>query len=128
MDKRAINNRVLEALNAILHQKKEHSKASLAASLGVSPTKFSEILNGRMMAGTDLMATLCVKYEVNASWLLTGIDNLAPSPTPPQFEALIDRITQLSEENGRLKARIDELERRRGDNAEDVNIEIARAG
>ena len=128
MDKKAINNRVLESLNSILLQKREPSKASLAASLGISPTKFSEILNERMMAGTDMMATLCVKYGVNASWLLTGVDDYVQSPAPPQFEALIDRIAQLSEENGRLKARIEELERRRGDNASDAATPNAHVG
>ena len=44
------------------------------------------------------------------------------------FDTLLATITKQAEEIGRLKARIDELERRRGDNASDASIEIARAG
>jgi hypothetical protein len=47
----------------------------------------------------------------------------------PQFSELISTITQQAEEIGRLKARIAELERRRGDNAPDAQSgNVAHAG
>ncbi|MDE6721737.1 MAG: helix-turn-helix domain-containing protein [Bacteroidaceae bacterium] len=141
MEKLDINARVIEAINDILTSKKEPNKAALAAQLGIKPAKFSEILNGRMMAGTDLMAELCIKYEINAMWLLTGIggsyitnvDVQAPLLVTKddsiqtffaQFDQFIQKkdtkIIEQAEEIGRLKAQIEELERRRGDSASDA--------
>ena len=49
--------------------------------------------------------------------------------TFPQFDQLITTITEQAEEIGRLKARIEELERRRGDDAGYAqNSNIANAG
>ncbi len=76
MEKTDINGRVIAAINAILNSNKDVNKTTLAASLGVKPAKFSEILNGRMLAGTDIMSNLCVLYDVNAMWLLTGVGGM----------------------------------------------------
>lgn len=72
MNKNAVNTRVLAAIKRILNERKDVNKTSLAASLGVKPAKFSEILNGRMMAGTDIISQLCSQYGVDAEWILTG--------------------------------------------------------
>ena len=58
MTKKNINDRVVQAISIILKNKQSLSKTALADSLGVKPAKFSEILNGRMMAGTDMMSIL----------------------------------------------------------------------
>lgn len=141
MEKTDINARVIEAINDILASKKEPNKAALAAQLGIKPAKFSEILNGRMMAGTDLMAELCIKYGVNAMWLLTGIGGSYITNVDVQVPLLVTKddsiqsffaqfdqfiqkkdtkIIEQAEKIGRLKARIEELERSRGDNASDA--------
>ena len=66
-------------------------------------------------------------------WLRTAdtapANAIVQAPVPPQFDALISKITQQAEEIGRLKARIAELERRRGDNAPDAQSDnVAHAG
>lgn len=71
MDKESINERFIMAIGSLL-QDKGLTKAGIAASLGVKPAKFSEILNSRMMAGTDMIAALCEKYSFSATWVLTG--------------------------------------------------------
>lgn len=71
MDKESINERFIMAIGSLL-QDKGLTKTGIAASLGVKPAKFSEILNNRMMAGTDMIATLCDKYSFSATWILTG--------------------------------------------------------
>lgn len=72
MEKEQINSRTIGAINALLKQDSALTKTALATSLNVKPAKFSEILNGRMMAGADMMASLCSEYNISASYLLTG--------------------------------------------------------
>ena len=72
MEKEQINSRTIGAINALLEQDSALTKTALASSLNVKPAKFSEILNGRMMAGADMMALLCSEYNISASYLLTG--------------------------------------------------------
>ena len=71
MDKISINQRFIEAVNNLL-QDKGLTKAGIAANLGVKPAKFSEILNNRMMAGTDMIASLCEQFSYSPIWLLVG--------------------------------------------------------
>jgi len=71
MDKVEINDRFIAAINSLLKDK-GLSKTSIAASLGVKPSKFSEILNNRMNAGTDMIALLCELYSFSAIWILNG--------------------------------------------------------
>ena len=72
MEKEQINSRTIGAINTLLEQDSALTKTALASSLNVKPAKFSEILNGRMMAGADMMALLCSEYNISASYLLTG--------------------------------------------------------
>lgn len=76
MDKKAINERFLKAVDYLLSNKIVNKKAILANTLGITVTKFSEILNSRMNIGTDLVATICVEYNICADWLLTGRGNM----------------------------------------------------
>lgn len=71
MDKESINSRFIKAIDSLL-QDKGLTKTMIASSLGVKPAKFSEILNNRMMAGTDMIASLCEKYSFSPIWLLMG--------------------------------------------------------
>lgn len=76
----AINERVIEAINAILSSGLALNKADLAEKFGIKPAKFSEILNKRMKAGMDIIQNLCIDYEISADWLITGEGSMYRSP------------------------------------------------
>lgn len=75
LSKDEINSRFVRAVYAIIGHNLVPSKSALAESLGVKPAKFSEILNGRMKAGTDMLAILCDFYKVSPEWLLMSRGN-----------------------------------------------------
>lgn len=75
LTKDEINHRFILATTAILVKKLIPNKAALAESLNIKPSKFSEILNGRMKAGTDMLATMCDLYDVSPDWLLMSRGN-----------------------------------------------------
>lgn len=87
MTKESVNTRVLQAIRWLLERDSNLSKKALADSLNVSPSKFSEILNNRMYAGTDLMAELCEKFDISSYWLLTGHGNINNTPHPVARQA-----------------------------------------
>ena len=70
LTKEEINSRFLDAVQALLTNGIVSSKATLAEAFGVKPAKFSEILNGRMKAGADMLAIICDYYLVSPDWLL----------------------------------------------------------
>ena len=72
MSKEDIKKRTIKAIDWLLNSDRNLSKAILASELNTKPSKFSEILNGRMNAGTDIMSLLCEKYGISSHWLLTG--------------------------------------------------------
>ena len=72
MEKEEINDRIIDAINYILNCRDSLSKTELAKEFGFKPSKFSEILNKRMMAGTDVMSMLVRRYKISPQWLLTG--------------------------------------------------------
>ncbi len=76
MTKKEISNRTIDAINYLLDNQRGLTKAALADALFVKPTKFSEILNGRMLAGTEVMGGLAEKFNISAEWLLTGIGSM----------------------------------------------------
>ena len=69
LTKDEINYRFIEAVNAVI-ARESISKTALADSLNVKPAKFSEILNGRMKAGSDMIAILCDYYGVSSDYIL----------------------------------------------------------
>ena len=79
---------------------------------------------GKGMSSLNIEKILCAYPDLSAEWLLTGRGEMlknegAPSPqAPPQIiSELLTKISDQAEEIGRLKAHIDDLQRRRGDNA-----------
>ena len=72
MDKESINKRFLEVIKALIERTPGLTKTALADSLNVKPSKFTEILKERMMAGTDILSLLVENYGVSADWLLRG--------------------------------------------------------
>lgn len=153
LTKDEIHTRFIWAVNAVLHNNLVSNKSSLAESLGVKPAKFSEILNGRMKVGVDMIAIMCDYYNISPDWILmsrgnnvfrrtalpkiwvddcdlnTEYSKLEEAVTSdkdvtgavqPFIDMIHDKdniIREQAEEIGRLKARIEELERAKGDNA-----------
>lgn len=72
MGKKEINARALQAINQIIHDVPALTKGKFAEECGVGASKFSEILNGRMQVGADIMAVLVANYQINSFWLFTG--------------------------------------------------------
>lgn len=70
LTKEEINSRFIRATISILAKGLVPNKAALAESLGVKPAKFSEILNGRMKVGVDMIAIMCDFYKISPDWLL----------------------------------------------------------
>ena len=119
MDKALINKRVLAALNYII-ERHNVTKTALAEVLDTKPAKFSEILNERMNAGVDIMATICVTYNISAEWLLTGKGSMlkgdeptteAAPPSPPvqaegspMAEALLAQLAEKDRQIAQLLA------------------------
>lgn len=83
MAKEDINNRTLKAIIWLINSGKVPSRTALASELNIKPSKFSEILNERMKAGTDIMSILCEKYEISSRWLLTGRGSMFDGETGP---------------------------------------------
>lgn len=85
MDKGNINNRTIQAIEHLLRSIPGLTKSAMAESFGISPSKFTEILKGRMNAGTEIMSGLSSNYNVSAHWILTGegemISEIPNTPT-----------------------------------------------
>lgn len=110
MRKHEINARTIEAVYRVI-DKGNLTQTELAPELGCKVSKFTEILKGRMSAGSDLMSFLCEKYDVSADWLLTGRGDvfvplqqdetadiskilLSQQQTIERLTAIIDRLTE----------------------------------
>lgn len=78
-EKKDIAVRALFAINRIL-ERDNITQTALAARLGSKPAKFTEILKGRMLVPTEMMAELCEGFNVSATWLLTGEGNTFNKP------------------------------------------------
>lgn len=72
MKNNSIQSRFRESVSQILSQENGLTKTKLAEILGCGRTSLSEILSGRMMASTDLIATLCKNYHISPDWILLG--------------------------------------------------------
>ncbi len=81
MNKKEINNRTLQAINQIFRDTPSLTKGKFAEECGIGASKFSEILNGRMLAGADIMAILVGNYRINSEWLLTGKGSMLKNAT-----------------------------------------------
>ena len=68
MNKESINDRVIYAVNSLLAAQPSLTKSAIADSFSISNSKFSEILNRRMNAGTEILSYLTNLYGISASW------------------------------------------------------------
>lgn len=110
----AINERVIEAINAILSSGLALNKADLAEKFGIKPAKFSEILNKRMKAGMDIIQNLCIDYEISADWLITGEGSMYRSPAvmneapPPDRDEVVKLLREKVADQQRIIDLLDE--------------------
>ena len=129
------------------------TRNDFALKLGYSRSQtVYDIMNGKSAPSFDFFYRFVVSEyseRYNIEWLVAGKGEIFKSdfiePDPPaltkdatikqffeQFDPYIARkdakIVEQAEEIGRLKARIEELERRKGDNASDAHTKIAHAG
>lgn len=84
LSKEYINDRFIEAVYLALNNKLVSDKATLAEALKCKPSKFSEILNGRMKAGIDMAAHICEYFDISPDWLLLsrgGYFRTSPAPS-----------------------------------------------
>lgn len=105
-----------------------------ASILETNKAGISDIKSGRKKLSVEMLRRLKLSYpSVNIDWIIMGEGEpfISDKPETQQGDTsmFLDRIAEQAEEIGRLKARIEELERRRGDNASDVQTSsIASAG
>lgn len=74
VSKEAINRRFIKCINDLIEAREGINKSTLAQELGISKSRFSEILNNRMNAGLDTIGLFCIKYKFNPNWILTDSD------------------------------------------------------
>ncbi|MDR1197404.1 MAG: hypothetical protein LBK94_00095 [Prevotellaceae bacterium] len=113
MDKLLINNRFIEAIFFLIDKKVVKNKSEICQKFNISASKFSEILNKRMLAGTELLSSLCKFYNISSDWLLLNEGKmLKEQPELPRQNATIDtntidiyidKITKQAEQIGELK-------------------------
>ena len=72
LGKEAIDNRFIRAVIALIDAEVATTQGEIAQALGVKSAKFSEIMNGRMHVGVDMLSELSEDYLVSPEWLLTG--------------------------------------------------------
>lgn len=70
--KDSINQRFIDSVNSLIASNKKLNKTIISESLGISKSKFSEILNNRMSVNVELVANFCTIYDIDTTWLLTG--------------------------------------------------------
>ena len=86
LSKEYINDRFVEAVYLLLNTKIVPDKASIAEALKCKPSKFSEILNGRMKAGIDMVAYICEYFNISPDWiLLSRGEYFRTAPAPSIF-------------------------------------------
>ncbi len=72
LGKDAIDHRFIRAVMALIDQEIATTQGEIAQSLGVKTAKFSEIMNGRMHVGVDMLSEISEQYLISPEWLLTG--------------------------------------------------------
>ena len=96
-----------------------------ASILETNKAGISDIKSGRKKLSVEMLRRLKLSYpSVNIDYIIMGEGEpfISDKPVVQQGETtmFLDRIAEQAEEIGRLKARIEELERRRGDSASDA--------
>ena len=123
-----INRRFNECVNFVLSKKIAENKAKIAEKLGISRSKFSEILNYRMNVSAEMISVFCATYKINSDWILTGdgeihrkveVENTVAGESSTllsiierkdeRIESLVKNVTTLEEQVKQLKTYIKQL-------------------
>lgn len=151
--KNEISSRFIEAYNRLLSLGKTSDKKDFAGKIGVSPSMVTEISKGRSSVGLTAIQNIVLEFGVSADWILTGRGDVfssesekvvdmqkqaigvqqPPSNTLDTFLTMIkdkdSLIMELSEEVGRLREQIRQLQKAKGHGALDASTSMpANAG
>jgi len=105
-----VTSRFIELFKKLVADKKITGNSEFAKEIGISSSMMTEILKGRSNVGIIAIQNIVLKYEVDATWLLTGkcrIDKSHAENIDGKY--IIDAIRELSAENALLKNKIEQL-------------------
>lgn len=66
-----INARVVQAIKEVA-ETKNIKKSEIARSADIRQSTLSDVLGGRLYAGTELIAVICSDYGISPEWILFG--------------------------------------------------------
>lgn len=72
MIKEAVNQRFVNLVNYVINSNLAKNRSEIADKLEVKFNKLSEILNGRVNVGIEMLVTFCELYNINYEYVLTG--------------------------------------------------------
>lgn len=85
MSKELINNRFISVINFLIEQRYATTKLSISEQLGISSSKFSEILGRRMNVSAELIGCLVKCYpQISLDWLMLGEGEMVVPPADVQ--------------------------------------------
>lgn len=144
-----MNETIHERIKYLVEELAGGKNTVFASKLGVSEANIRGYMKN-VVPKADVLEKIVITYEVNAMWLLTGLGYVSlpnqPEDVPipltetssileffKQYEPYIQskdaKIIQQAEEIGRLKERINQLEREKGKNVSDAQTSgIANVG
>lgn len=118
LGKEAIDNRFMRAVMALIDNEIATTQGEIAQTLGVKSAKFSEIMNGRMHVGVDMLSEISEEYLVSPEWLLTGrgdkifrTSSILPTRLPNIEDVSTEHPYITEDEDEVMKERIAEVER-----------------
>lgn len=96
MSKQQINKRFIAIINFLIEQKHATTKLGIAEKLGISSSKFSEILGERMNVSAELIGNLAKNYpQISLEWIMLGEGEIGKtSNTTPQLEEQAKRVEE----------------------------------
>lgn len=110
MNKTAINQRFIDVINFLISDKKEN-KGSIANILNIKPSKFSEILNGRMNAGIEEIIIISENFNINLEFILKGSgEMLREIATKSEKNIDVDMFLNLKNAFKEIFERLEKLE------------------
>ena len=102
--------KIIERLSYFIEVKGDNFN-KLAMNIGLSNSYFSKMLKNRGSLGEDIIRKILLYYEnINPEWLILGTgsmmkeDSASPLISDKYFSEMILLISNLSQENGTIKA------------------------
>lgn len=117
------NFRFIALIDSLKSQGVISDYVQIAKELGTNKAAISDIKAGRKKLSIELLRRLKKSYPTcSVDWVVTGegepflTSESSKSPASPDIEFFVNRISEQSEEIGRLKAYIEQLEKEHRDN------------